>query len=137
MIEMAVALPLFILVLVGIADYGYLIVQKIHVQEAAAAGAAYATIPGKYKDTDGMVAAARASSAMLGNSLTVNAVNVYSCTSGGASAGSGSTCPSGGGVLMFAQVTTRYTATTMLRYVGIPSTVTMQGFASYEVPWAP
>lgn len=136
MVEMAVALPLYILILVGIADYGYVIVQKIQVQEAAAAGAAYATIPGKYKDTDGMIAAARASTAMLGRSLTVDAVNVYACSSGGIAVGAASTCPSGG-VLMFAQVTTAYTATTILRYAGFPATVTMQGFASYEVPWAP
>ena len=137
MVEVALFLPMYILILVGIADYGYLIVEKIHVQEAAAAGAAYGTIPGKYKDTTGMTAAAKASSSMLGSSLTVSAVNTYSCTTGGSKVTSIATCPSGCGPLMYAQVTTSYSAKTVLDWIGIPSIVTLQGFASYEVPWTP
>lgn len=136
MIEMTVFLPLYILILVGIVDYGFFVQQKIQVQEAAAAGAAYATIPGKYKDINGMIAAAQASSSTLGPSITVNAVNVYSCAPGGGAVTAGASC-SGAAPLMFAQVTTSYTASPVLRYPWVPSTIVMQGFAAYEVPWAP
>ena len=134
LVEMALFLPLYILVLGGIANCGFLIVEDIQVQEAAAAGAAFATIPGNYSNTNGMQTAAKASSSMLGSLITTVAVNVYSCSSGGTAVNTTASCPGGGGPLMFAQVTTTYTATTVLNFAGFPSTVTMQGFASYEVP---
>jgi Flp pilus assembly protein TadG len=135
-VELALFVPVFLLMLAGIVNYGFLIEEEIQVQEAAAAGAAYATIPGNYKDVAGMTAAAQSSSSMLGGAISVSATNVYSCSPGGGSVGSSASC-SGGQPLMFAQVTTTYTAMTVLQYAGIPSTFTLRGFASYEVPWAP
>ncbi len=137
LVELALFLPLYVPVLIGIADYAFLIVQEINLQEAAAAGAAYGTIPGNYTNLAGMQNAANASAPMLGSSMSVTAVNTYGCSSGGPPVGATATCPGGGGPLMFVQVTTNYTGSAVLKFAGFPSTLAMQGFASFEVPPAP
>jgi len=134
MIELALLLPLFILILAGITNYAFLIEQKIQLQEAATAGAAYATIPGNSTDISGMVSAAKASSPMFNTTMVVTAANVYSCTPGGAAVGSTTTCSGlSAGPLLFAQVTTSATEYPVLRFIGMPTSLTMQGYASYEV----
>jgi Flp pilus assembly protein TadG len=137
MVELAVCISVFVLIFVGIVNYAFLIEVGIQVQEAAAAGAEYGTIPGNYNDFPGMVAAARASvsSQVLSTMATPVAVNVYSCSPGGTVVARTASCYDGGTPLMFVQVTTSATESVVLHYVGMPSTLTMTGFASYEVPW--
>jgi Flp pilus assembly protein TadG len=133
LIELAVLLPIFVLILIGITNCTFLIEQRIQLQEAAAAGAAYATIPGNSTDTAGMIAATRAASPQFNTTMAVTAVNVYSCTPGGTPVVVTTVCPNSAGPLLFAQVTTTAIESTILKYTGMPATVTMQGFASYEV----
>jgi hypothetical protein len=137
LVELAVWISVFVLIFVGIVNYAFLIEEGIQVQEAAAAGAEYGTIPGHYNDFTGMVAAAKASvsSQVLSTMDTPVAVNVYSCSPGGAAVLRTASCYDGGTPLMFVQVTTSVTESQVLQYVGMPSTLTMTGFASYEVPW--
>ena len=134
LIELALLLPVFVLVFAGIANYAFWIEEKIQLQEAAAAGAAYATIPGNATDTAGMIAAARAASPQFNTTMTVTAVNTYSCSPGGTAVTSSATCSGlSAGPLLFAQVTTSATEYPVLKYLGMPTSLTMQGYASYEV----
>ena len=134
LVELALLLPVFILVLAGIANYAFWIEEKIQLQEAAAAGAAYATIPGNGSDVTGMIAAARAASPQFNVAMTVTAVNTYSCSPGGAAVASTATCSGlSAGPLLFAQVKTSATEFPVLKYLGMPTSMTMQGYASYEV----
>ena len=134
LIELALLLPLFVLILAGIANYAFWIEEKIQLQEAATAGAAYATIPGNSTNTAGMIAAANAASPQFNTAMTVTAVNVYSCTPGGAAVTSSATCSGlSAGPLLFAQVTTSATEYPVLTYLGMPASLTIQGYASFEV----
>ena len=138
MVELAVWISVFVLIFVGIVNYAFLIEAGIQVQEAAAAGAEYGTIPGHNSDFAGMVAAAKASvsAQVLSTMATPVAVNVYSCSPGGAVVARSAACYDGGTPLMFVQVTTSVTESQVMQYVGMQSTLTMTGFASFEVPWA-
>jgi Flp pilus assembly protein TadG len=137
LVEVAVYMSLFVLILVGIVDYCFLIEARMQVQEAAAAGAQYGTIPGKYNDFTGMEAAATASvtTKIAPYMSQPVAVNIYACSPGGSAVSRTATCSDGGTPLMFVQVTTSITQTPVMRYTGISSSYTMTGFASYEVPW--
>ena len=133
LVELALLLPVFVLMFVGIVNYAILIEQRVQLQEAAAAGAAYATIPGNQTNIAAMKAVAVASAPQFNTTMAVTAADVYSCSPGGAVVTAVTVCPGGGGPLLFVQVTTSATEYPVLRYLGMPTSMTMQGFASYEV----
>jgi Flp pilus assembly protein TadG len=135
LIEMAVILPLLILIVFSIADYAFYIQEAIQVQDAASAGAAYGTIPGNSSDTATMIELANydATGSFSGaTGFTANATNFYSCTPGGAHVAVNASCPTGA-PFHYVQVTTSLAASSILPYFATPGTETLTGSATYRV----
>jgi Flp pilus assembly protein TadG len=134
LIEFSLFLPILAFLFVGIVDYALELQEGLQVQEAAAAGAAYGVTPGNQKDLAGMQTAAQ--NAALGVSgFSATAVDVYTCTPGGTTVTSGSTCSGYGTPITYVQVTTSATIPVFLAYPGMPSSLTLHGAATYRVPW--
>jgi Flp pilus assembly protein TadG len=127
LIELALLLPVLTILLVGAADFGQASYQVIEVSSAAHAGAMYgARNP---TDTAGMIAAARLDAPDVG---TITPVASYGCECSDGTLASASctvvpTCTYN--VLYYVQVNTSSTYSSMLRYPGIPASLTLHGQA--------
>ncbi len=80
LVEFSLFLPMLILMLMGVVDLGLAIQQRMIVQEAAHAGALYATLSGKNEDVAGMQSAAKSAGAGAAN-LVVNTPVLYCASS--------------------------------------------------------
>jgi Flp pilus assembly protein TadG len=136
LVEFAVFLALLTLFFVGVVDYALEIQQAMQVTEAATAGAEFGAIPGNQKNFSGMRAAATNAASGV-NGFAVTAVNVFSCTAGGASVSSGATCSGYGTPIDYVRVNTSATVPPLLAYIGMPSSLALKGSASFRVPWTP
>jgi len=136
LVEFAVFLSVLTLLFVGIVDYGLEIQQAMQVQEAASAGASYGEIPGNVKNLTGMEAAATSAAPGV-HGFSVTAVDIFSCTPGGAAVLSSATCSGYGTPIEYVQVKTSATVPTLLAYVGMPSSLALKGSATFRVPWTP
>ena len=135
LVEFALYFSVFIFIFAGIVDISVYIRQEVELTWAASPGASYGTIPGHSTDITGMnIAAAQAAPDV--NGLSVSVGNCYSCSPGGGSAGSGSTCSDGFPPMLFVQVTTSATVPAVFRWTGIANNISLQGYAVYEVPWS-
>ena len=132
--ELAILLPMLILLLLGAMDFGRVFYKAMAVTHAAEAGVQYgAQSVGKSFDTSGMTsAAAAAATDITGFSATAyppgSAQNPCECWS--ASSGTEtvmptctSSCPSPSVVRIYATVTGTAVFTTVVPYPGIPHTV--------------
>jgi Flp pilus assembly protein TadG len=139
MIEMAVILPLLLLVVYSLVDYAFFIQRAIQVQDAASAGAEYGTIPGQSGNSATMIQLANydATGSLSGApNFTANATNFYTCTPGGAHVTATTSCPSGA-PYHYVQVSTSLTATNAIPFPGVPNTRTLTGLAIYRVEVTP
>jgi Flp pilus assembly protein TadG len=144
-VELALVLPIFILLLVGVAEVGRLAYASIEVSNAARAGVAYAarshTTAADNGLTGGIVQAAKLDAPDV-KSLSATTTNACSCES---SAGvmtaapscsptdintTAGSCPSPSRIVLYVQVTTTAQVDTVFHFPGIPSTVTLNGFAN-------
>jgi Flp pilus assembly protein TadG len=135
LIEFCVLLSAMVLVFVGMVNYGWEIQQAMQVQEAATAGASYGAVPGNESDLTGMKSAATKSAPGV-SGMTVTATNLWTCTAGGASVTSTTTCSGGVTPYKYVVVTTSATVSTLLNYPGLAASLALKGSASYEVPWS-
>lgn len=135
LVEFALFFSVFMIVFGGMVDMCVYVMEGMELTAAAQAGAAYGTIPGNSTDISGMTFAATQAAPIV-SGIQVSAVDVYSCTPGGASVSSCSTCLDGGPPMMFVQISTSARVPTFVRLVGISSSPTMYSIASYEVPWS-
>jgi hypothetical protein len=139
-VELALVLPIFILLLVGAAEIGRLAYASIEVSNAARAGVAYAAQNHTTAQDATNIQLAATSDAP--NLTTITATPTYSCscesTAGvftapgdcsGISTAAGS-CPSPSRIVLYVQVTTSAPMNTMFHYPGIPNSITLRGFAS-------
>jgi Flp pilus assembly protein TadG len=143
-VELALILPIFILLLVGAAEVGRLAYAAIEVNNAARAGVAYAaqthTTASDDLSTGGIVLAAQAEAPNV-TSLTATATLSCSCESStGTMPTPGScigvtltSCPSPSRIVEFVQVNTTAPVNTVFHFPGIPSSVTLQGNATMRV----
>jgi len=135
LIEFALFFSLFALIFAGIVDFSIFIRQDLELTWAAEAGAAYGTVPGHSTDTAGITfAASQAAPDISGMSISVS--DVYACSPGGSSVGGTSTCTDGYPPMKFVQVQTGATVSSVFTWAGLTKNITMQGFASDEVPWS-
>jgi Flp pilus assembly protein TadG len=134
LIEFALFLPILTFLFVGIVDYALEIQEAMQIQEAAAAGAAYGTIPGNQSNLTGMQTAAQNAAAGISGFSAV-ATEIYECTAGGSTVTSSTTCSGYGTPITYVQVTTSATIPVYLAYPGMPSSLTLHGGATYRVPW--
>jgi Flp pilus assembly protein TadG len=145
-VELALILPVFILLLVGAAEVGRLAYAAIEVNNAARAGVAYAaqshTTASDTLSTGGIVLAATSEAPQV-TSMTATATLSCSCES---SAGvitanpscsptdtNTTKCPSPSRIVEFVQVNTTAPVNTVFHFPGIPSSVTLQGNATMRV----
>jgi Flp pilus assembly protein TadG len=142
-VELALVMPIFILLLVGAAELGRLAYASIEVSNAARAGVAYGAQNGTTASDAVNIQAAATQDAPNLTSLTATATRSCSCESSGgvitpfaSCAGNVTnltTCPSPSRIVEYVQVSTTAPVNTLFHFPGIPSTVTFNGFATMRV----
>jgi Flp pilus assembly protein TadG len=144
-VELALTLPVLILLTLGAAEIGRLAYASIEVSNAARAGVAYGAqshfTAADNGSTGGIVQAANQDAPDVPG-MTVTATNACSCesTAGVMTAApscaptdintTAGSCPSPSRIVVFVQVTTTAKVNTVFHFPGIPNTVTLQGYAS-------
>ena len=129
LLELAISMPLLLLILFGVADLGRFLYAATEVVNAAAAGAEYATASlANTTDYAGMQTAAQNDAANV-SGMQVSTSSFCQCVSGttvsctiGACGGS-STPPS------YIKVTTSATFNTLFSYPALPSSIALSGSA--------
>ena len=132
-VELAIAVPVLALILLGAADFGRAFVLGIAVNNAARAGAQYGSQTLiTAADIDGMKAAATTDGTNI-PSLTATA-SLCTCETprGSVAACAESYCDANGSAT-FVEVDTSATFTTIVNYPGIPHTTTLTGKAVMQV----
>lgn len=132
LVELALMFPLFILMLVGAAEFGRLAFAGIEVSNAARAGVQYgAQSTVMASDNAGMQQAAVQDAANLAG-LTATASHFCACSNGG-----GSTCEptdcAGARIIEYVEVHTSATIDPLFYYPGLPKKFTLQGQATMRV----
>jgi Flp pilus assembly protein TadG len=136
LVEFALFLPILAFLFIGVVDYALYLQETLQIQEAASAGAAYGTIPGNQKSLAAMQTAAQnAASGVSGFSAV--ATDIFTCSPGGATVTSATTCSGYGTPIEYVQVATSATVPAMLAYPGMPASLTIHGSATFRVPWQP
>jgi hypothetical protein len=108
----------------------------MQLQQAATDAAEYGAIPGNESNLSTIQSYALSLVPYL-SGATAQATNVWTCTPGGASVSSTSTCSGGVTPYKYVAVTTSASIPRPLAYAGIASQTTLQGFAEIRVPWTP
>lgn len=127
MVELAVVLPVLILISIGVMDYGRVYFTSIAVANAARAGAEYgAQNLGTYSDKHSdMQAFAQADGSEVG-AITVTSARVCRCGSTVVTCSTTSECGGGyGPAMLFIEVTASKTVPLLLNYPGLPSSVSI------------
>jgi len=147
-VELALVLPMLLLIIVGAAELGRLAYAAIEVNNAARAGVAYAAQSHiTANDTNSIQLAATKEAATQDaadiSGLTVTVSQSCSCeSSAGVMTSFAScdktvtnltTCPSPSRIVEYVQVQTSASVNTLFHLPGIPNTVTMQGNANMRV----
>jgi Flp pilus assembly protein TadG len=131
-VELALMLPLFLLLLVGTVDMGRAFYTAIEVSSAAAAGVAYGVQ--NPTDTAGMQAAATLDAADV---TGIVPVATWGCecsdgSSGSANCASTPSCTTN--VVKYVQVVTTFTYVPLFKYPGVPVSIPLTGKARMRVP---
>jgi Flp pilus assembly protein TadG len=131
-VELALILPIFILLLVGIAEVGRLAYASIEVSNAARAGAAYGSQNHVTASDTTNIQLAAAQDATDVTTLTTTVAQACSCSNGTAitCANAGTTCISPARIIESVQVRTTATVNTAFHFPGLPSSFTLRGYAS-------
>lgn len=143
-VELALVLPIFVLLLLGAAEVGRLAYAAIEVSNAARAGVAYAaqshTTASDTSSTGGIILAAQTEAPDI-TTLTATATLSCSCESStGTMPAPGSctgvtltSCPGTSRIVEFVQVNTSAPVNTVFHVPGIPNSVTFKGQATMRV----
>jgi Flp pilus assembly protein TadG len=134
-VELALVLPIFILLLVGAAEVGRLAYASIEVSNAARAGVAYGSQNHTTASDTANIQLAAAKDAPNITTLTAIATQVCSCSNGTSitCANAGTTCVGPAHIIEYVQVTTSAPVNTLFHFPGIASTVTFRGYAIMRV----
>lgn len=142
LVEVALVIPIFTLLLVGIVEVGRLAYAAIEVNNAARAGAAYASQTHTTAADSANIQLAATQDAPDVTSLT--ATPSYSCTcesttgtmtsqDAGCTKTNLTNCASPSRIVLFVTVNTTAPINTAFHFPGIPTTVTMYGQATMRV----
>jgi Flp pilus assembly protein TadG len=135
LVEFALTMPLFILILVGTAELARFAWAAIEVASAARAGAQYGA-QSHIKSADGPgIQAAAASDATDLSGLTATSSQSCTCSTAPTTtiACTLTACPSPAKLLVFVQVNTSANVTPLINYPGLPTPFTVTGQAIMEV----
>ena len=142
LVELAVALPMLMLLLVGTADFARVLYMTIELTNAARAGAQFgATDVGSSVDGAGIQSTAAAAAPDVVPLVTsVNPLATAACmcaTDSGTFSGGGScyaNCGSSGHMVIFVQADASKTFTTIAGIPGVPRTLNVHRRAQMRVP---
>ena len=136
LLEVALALPLLLIVLGGTLDLGLYEERKMQVVEAANAGAAFGAQGGNQLSISGIRNAAASASPSLPN-LVVTTLTVWTCFPGGATVPASASCTNGETPLQYVVVSTTANVSAPLPLASLGSNLTVRGQATYRVRWRP
>jgi Flp pilus assembly protein TadG len=139
LIELALLLPMLLLIVFYMADGAIWVQKSLTVQSAASAAAAYGAVPGNASNYSAMVQLANfdaTGSTSGATGFTATATDFYTCSPGGAVVTATTSCPTGA-PFHYVKVTTSLIANSVISMPGIPSTLTMPAFAIYRVEVTP
>ncbi|MDP6605401.1 MAG: pilus assembly protein [Dehalococcoidia bacterium] len=133
LVEMAVIMPLLLLMVMGVGDLGRVMYTAITLSHAARAGAAYgAQSNGHTGDAAGIQQAAEEEAQNIGT-IGVTSQRICECTGGSPVSCTTASCGSYGPPRAFVEVTATQTYATLIAYPGIPSTVPLSRTAKVRV----
>ena len=135
LVELALIFPVFILLLVGAAEFGRLAYAAIEITDAARAAVAYGAQSGiTASDSTGMQTAAVNDAPNVAG-ISAIAKQYCSCSSGGSVSCTNAlaSCASPARVIEYVQVNTTASVNTIFKYPGLPKIFTMTGQAIMRV----
>lgn len=134
MLELALCLPLFLVLILGTAEIANIAWAAVQVQNAARAGAQFGSQSrAAAADSTNITSAAKNDAPRLSGTMTVTSSTACQCidTSTGGAAGAGcaslTQCPSPYLITVSVQVNTSATVTPIARYPGLPASYTVKG----------
>ena len=131
MVELAVVLPVLILIAIGVMDYGRVFFTSIAVANAARAGAEWGTAQtGNYANQTSIQNFAKYDGAEAG-AITVTSSTTCKCGNATVTC-AGSTCAGYGVPRVYVAVTATKKVGLILRYPGLPDTVTITRTATFR-----
>ena len=131
--ELAVVMPLLLLMVLGVGDFGRVLYSAITLSHAARAGAAYgAQSIGHTGDAAGIQQAAEEEAQNIAP-ITVTSQRICECPGGAAVSCTTASCGSYGAPLAFVEVTTAQTFQTLVAFPGVPDTVPLTRTAKVRV----
>ena len=136
LIEVAVTLPLLMVVLGGTIDLGVYEETKMQVTEAANAAAGFGAQGNNQLNSSGMQTAAQNASPSLSH-LSFSSSSVWTCTSGGQAVTSTTDCGNGESPLQYVRVQTSSPVNAPIQVSGVTSSLTVSALAIYRVRWKP
>jgi Flp pilus assembly protein TadG len=134
MIELALLLPIMLLITIGVIEFGRAAYYYIEVVDAAKAGAQYGSqTMANAVNTPNILLAAQADATDIGANLTIP-MTVITCTC----PGTGVSSPCGGALgcpypTVYLTVNTAYTLNTLFQYPGIPTQFNISGLITTMV----
>lgn len=129
-VEFALMLPILVLLLAGVADFGLAVNEKMRLVSAARAGAQAAY--NASGETAGVVAAVQQASGLDSQAVTIASQKACGCMSGAAAACDG-TCADGNGLRTYVSVTVTELWTPVIVSSVMDGTVTITGTATLRV----
>ena len=142
LLEFSLILPLVLLLFLGVVDLGFAVAEAMSVEDAARAGAEYGSLTFASGNSSANIANIEAAAQNAAGSLvTLNwsTAPSYWWSCNGSPVASTSACGSAGYPVEYVQVQTSATVntilgvTTVLNYVGLPTSLTLQGFSALRV----
>jgi Flp pilus assembly protein TadG len=131
MIELAVALPLLVLIAIGVTDYGRVYFTSIAVANAARAGAEWgAQDQGTSVNQNAIKSFAQLDGAEAGT-ITFASQTIFKCNDGSVVTNT-STCPGYGVPQVYIQVTATKILPLLMNYPGLPTSVTIARTATFR-----
>lgn len=131
MVELAVVLPVLILIAIGVMDYGRVYFTSVAVANAARAGAEWGAADiGHQTQFTNMENFARLDGAEAGT-MTVTASRVCRC--GATAVACSTSCGAYGPPRVYIQVVATKPVTMLLNYPGLPATVTVSRTATFRL----
>jgi Flp pilus assembly protein TadG len=134
LVELAVVLPVIVLIAIGVMDYGRVYYTSVTVVNAARAGAEWGAYGrnGSVTDNTEIQNFAKLEGAEAGT-INVTSHMVCRCTPGGATVSCTTTCSGGyGAPQVYVTAIATKTVTLLLKYPGLPSTVTISDSATFR-----
>jgi Flp pilus assembly protein TadG len=134
LVELALIVPIFTVLLVGAAEFARLAYAAIEVSNAARAGVAYGSQSSSTaSNLTGMQTAATNDSPNV-SGLTATATEFWSCSNAPSTQSSTPpTCTTGNHLLNYVQVRTTATVDPLIHVPGLPTTYTLRGLAIMRV----